>query len=246
MNLQEKTIGIIGFGNFGKVICSYIFPKNKVVLFSNHLDLEMIPKNCSKAESIADLVTKSDIIIPAVPIKKFEEVIKAISKEIRKEQIVIDICSVMEFPAEVMVKNLPASSKILATHPMFGPNSIQRNNNSTKGLKIVMSNISLNKDEYDLFKEYFLNLNLEIIEMSPAKHDELSAKSQFFALLVGQIAQSLNLKKTQIDTPGANAIFDSLSYMGSDREIIEDMITYNRFCAEVHGKTIDLLKGLKI
>jgi prephenate dehydrogenase len=168
-----------------------------------------------------------------------------VSKFISPSKIVVEVCSVMEYPVEIMKKYLPRDSQILSTHPMFGPNSINKNNNSINGLKIVLSNVSLNKEVYNLFKEYFLGLNLEVIEINPTGHDEYSAKSQFFALLIGQIAQDLNLNKTKIDTPGANAIFDALSFMGKDREIIEDMITYNRFCTQIHGQIIEILEGLK-
>lgn len=244
-SIENKTIGVIGFGNFGKVICKYLFPKNKIVVYSNRIDYEELPTNCIKAGSLEELVKKAKIIIPAVPIKKFEDVLKQISSTITENQILMEVCSVMEYPVEVMKKYLPENLKMIATHPMFGPNSIQKNKGSLKEFKIVLSNISLDKNLYDFFKNYFLNLNLNVIELSPEEHDEYSAKSQFFALLIGQVAQDLDLKKTQIDTPGANAVFDSLSFMGKDKEIIEDMITYNKYCAKIHKEIIAVLEGLK-
>ncbi len=244
-SIESKTIGVIGFGNFGKVICKYLFPKNKIAVYSNELNNVNPFNNCKPCGSLKDLVNSADIIIPAIPIKKFEEVIKQISSTIAENQIVMEICSVMEYPVEVMKKYLPENSKMIASHPMFGPNSIQKNKNILNGFKIVLSNISLDKNLYSLFKNYFLNLNLNVVELSPVEHDEYSAKSQFFALLIGQIAQDLHLKKTQIDTPGANAIFDSIPFMGPDREIIEDMITYNKFCSKIHKEIVTVLDGLK-
>ena len=41
-NLETKTIGIIGYGNFGKVICKYLFPQNRIVLYTSQ-SLEEIP-----------------------------------------------------------------------------------------------------------------------------------------------------------------------------------------------------------
>lgn len=243
--LQNKTIGVIGFGNFGKVICKYLFPKNKILVFSNHIESSEFTTNSKKADSLDGLVDESDIIIPAIPIKKFEIVIQNVAKKISREKIIIDICSVMEYPVEVMKKYFPAETPLLATHPMFGPNSIKKNNDSLRNLKIVLSNITLQQNEYELFKDYFKSLNLQLIELTPKLHDEYSARSQFFSLLVGELALNLKLKKTPIDTLGASAIFDAISYMGQDREIIEDMITFNSFSKKIYSEIIKDLKKLE-
>lgn len=243
--IENKIIGVIGYGKFGRVVCEYIFPKNTIIVYSNNLSGVTLAENCSEAKSIEDLVNQSDIIIPAVPIRKFEEVIMNISKNTTLEKIILDVCSVMEYPVNIMTKYLPKNSGILATHPMFGPNSIQKNNNKINGLKIVLSNVSLKESLYNDFKNYFSQLGLQIVSLTPGEHDEYSAKSQFFALLVGELAQNLKLNRTPIDTPGANAIFDSLIFMGMDRKIIEDMIEYNTFCNKIYMEIIKILDGLK-
>jgi len=241
--IQKKTIGVIGFGNFGKVICTHLFPRNKIFILTNNLNSSLLPPNGEGVDNLTDLVMKSDIIIPAIPINKFEEVIRNIAPKM-KDKILLDICSVMEFPVEIMKRILQTDVKMLATHPMFGPSSIKKNNDLINNFKIVISNISLDEKLYQQFKDYFSSISLNVIELNPKEHDEFSAKSQFFALVTGQIAQSLDLKKTQIDTPGANAIFDAMDYIGKDREIIEDMIKYNRFCKKMNLDIISLLEDL--
>src|SRR5579864_5822817 len=73
-DVTNKTIGIIGYGNFGKVICEYLFPKNKLFVYSPHINKKGLPSNLFVSRSIQSLVEVSDIIIPAVPIRKFENV----------------------------------------------------------------------------------------------------------------------------------------------------------------------------
>ena len=63
-------------------------------------------------------------------------------------------------------------------------------------------------------------------------------------MMIGQIAQRMELKHTTIDTPGASAIFDALQFMGPDRHIIEDMLMYNVYCKTVLETMIDTLKNV--
>ena len=81
--------------------------------------------------------------------------------------------------------------------------------------------------------------------MTPQEHDALSASSQFFAMIVGQLADKLGVEPTQIDTPGFAALYTALQYMGPDKHIIEDMITYNRYCKDVLKNMLVTLKELR-
>lgn len=242
--IRTKTIGIIGYGNFGKVVSNYLFPENQCIIYSEHPDGKEFPKQSRIVKNIEEITEKSDIIIPTVPIRNFKEIIKEISISIKPQTVVMDVCSVKEYPVKVMQEILPENIHIIATHPMFGPNSLLKRNYNLKKLPLVLYNVRADKTIYDNIKIYFNNLGINTIEMDPSEHDRLSASSQFFSLLIGEIGKSLQIKHTSIDTPGAEAIINALEYMGADRKIIEDMITYNTYCAEVLDKTISILKRL--
>ena len=51
------------------------------------------------------------------------------------DALVIDVCSVKEYPVRLMKELLPERVSILATHPMFGPDSAAH---ALQGRKIVL------------------------------------------------------------------------------------------------------------
>ena len=240
MDISQKTIGIIGFGNFGKVLVNNIFPNNKIILVTTQ---EITSSEHVTVVKNIEEIKNADIIIPAVPIRNFAETIKKLAAIINPQTIVMDICSVMEYPTKVMQENLP-NNPLIATHPMFGPNSIAKKG-SMKDMNYVLHNISTPSDFYEAFKDYLKTLGVNIIEITPQEHDRLSAKSQFVSLLIGEITQQLQFEKTIIDTPGAEALQHAVSFSGADRHIIEDMLTYNTFCRPILEEFKKVLSSLE-
>ena len=57
-----------------------------------------------------------------VSISSFEEIVKKISSAIHKDQVIMDICSIKEYPVNVMHQYLK-DALVLGTHPVFGPGS---------------------------------------------------------------------------------------------------------------------------
>lgn len=244
MTIQDKTIGVIGYGNFGKVICHQLFPDNKIIVFTSSTTTSAFPR-ISFTQHFSEVAAKSDIIIPAVPTRAFAVVLDEIIPFLRPGSLILDVCSVKEYPVHILEKKVPNTVCAIASHPMFGPNSLLKKNNKIKNLKIVLHNISAPDTLFQSLCDYFARLGLILIHMDPTTHDTLAAKSQFFSLLVGEAAQQIRIKHTSIDTPAAEIIIDTLPYMGADRKIIEDMITYNRFCKPVLSQLVHLLQQLQ-
>lgn len=241
MDISQKTIGIVGYGNFGKVIAHHLFPQNKIVIYTTqHIEPT---GRISIATSYETVTQVADIIIPAVPIRHFEQTIKKLAETIKPQTVVMDICSVKEYPTRIMQQHL-SKNPLIASHPMFGPNSIAKKG-SIAHMKFVLHNISTDISLYEKLKIYFQQLGVNIVEITPGEHDQLASKSQFFTLLIGEVSQQMKLTQTIIDTPGTTALLDALEFSGADRHIIEDMITYNRFCKPLLQKSILALQELE-
>jgi arogenate dehydrogenase (NADP+) len=144
-----------------------------------------------------------------------------------------------------MKRYLPYGTQIIASHPMFGPDAIKNNANQLKGLTIVIDTINCKKKLGEEIKSYFRNLGIRVIEMTADQHDRLSAQSQFFSFTINYIAQTMKLKKTQIDTPKATKIFNALSSVTADTYIIKDMIKYNKYCFAFLEKMEQIIDDLK-
>ena len=70
-------IGIIGFGRFGKLITRHLSEDNKVYVHSRSGKNDEI-KKANGIPATLEEVCKKDIIIPCVPISKFEYILKKI------------------------------------------------------------------------------------------------------------------------------------------------------------------------
>ncbi|MEM7462255.1 MAG: prephenate dehydrogenase, partial [Pseudomonadota bacterium] len=117
-----KSIGILGFGAFGRLVAEYLHPYFEItvsdpqILPGDHLEHGM------HVGSPAD-VAKADLVILAVPIEVLASSIRELRPHLRPGAIVADVTSVKVEPVKVMKELLPADVEIVGTHPLFGPQS---------------------------------------------------------------------------------------------------------------------------
>ncbi|MBI2442945.1 MAG: prephenate dehydrogenase/arogenate dehydrogenase family protein [Candidatus Levybacteria bacterium] len=245
---KNTTIAIIGFGRFGQLLVKVLLKHSKANLtLVTSKKTTLSHKNLAVA-SIKKL-READVIIPCVPISSFESVIKQIAPLIKKGAVIVDVCSVKILPVQIMKKHLPNSVQIIASHPMFGPDSF-RIKKSLQGLRLVLGNITAKKSVYLQTRSFFKNLGLTIIELSPAQHDKYMAHTLGYSYLVGKIAQKMGIKKTPIDTYDFELLLEHVGIVKSDSDqLFLDMQTKNPFAKDVQAKyqqtTVNLLKEIE-
>ena len=233
---QPKKVLIIGFGRMGKLLVKTFLNKTKALVF-----VLSRKKRISKQKRLCFLnnwrnLPKVDLIIPCVPISVFEKCVKKINKNIKSACICLDVCSVKVYPVKIMKKLLPKYIKIIASHPMFGPDSYKINR-GLKNLKIVLNNTTANKKDYQSLKRFFKSLGLKIIEINPEKHDLYMANSLGFSYLVGKINNLLNIKKTSIDTYDFELLLEQAKIVACDSDqLFLDMQKYNPFAKKIRNK----------
>ena len=156
-------IGIIGYGRFGQLTARYLSQDTDVFVCGRR---EIAIDDDLPRVYPTDLkeVCGQKIVIPAVPISSFQEMLRQIAPLLKPESLVIDVCSVKTLPAQWMEAILPDSVSILATHPMFGPDSAAR---SLQGMKIALCRVRIDDEPYTQIKSYLISLGLEVIEHSP-------------------------------------------------------------------------------
>lgn len=185
--MKEKTLGIIGYGRFGKLMHKYLKEDFEIRTYDKNIKEKNTEENLKK-------ITQSDIVVIAVPISEIEDTLKKIKKHIKQKTLFIDVCSVKEHPAKLMKKYLPKNVEILATHPMFGPDSAKT---TLKKRKIVICPINITSKTLNKTKKYLREKGLEIIEMTPKEHDEITAKTQLLAHYISRTLIELNIKKNK-------------------------------------------------
>lgn len=219
---MQNKISIIGFGRFGKVLADLLHDTCDIDVYDNQPD-----KNIHYVNYV-DLATacKNDTIFIAVPIRQFESIIKQIAPLLNKSSAVIDTCSVKVFPVEVMQRELPENIDIIATHPMFGPDSYQAN----APLKIMMHTTRNQHNHYQAWKNLFAQKNIDVIEITPDQHDKIAAYSQGVTHFVGRTLQAINAKPSNIDTLGYTKLLSVMEQTCNDSiELFEDLIQYNPY-----------------
>ena len=112
-----SKIGIIGFGRFGKILAEILSTQNEIFIHDSNI-IKGDYQNLSLLEII-----KCEILFIAVPIREFKYVIKALREFNLQNTTIVDVCSVKLHPVQVMQEYLPKNTGIIATHPMFGPDS---------------------------------------------------------------------------------------------------------------------------
>lgn len=242
MNDFVKSVGIIGHGQFGELLVE-IFqkysPTTLVKCFSRTNKIDQ--------KKFFDLqeVVNSDLIIPAVSIRAFEEVIKQISPIIKKDSIVMDVTSVKLFPKSVMLASLPKSVKIICSHPMFGPGTYKYTNNSLKNLNWVFENVRSEESLYNSIIEFFKNLELNVVEMDAENHDKITAKSQFLTQVISLTFKGIDFRTSPIDTKSATLVTDLMEIVKADKELTKDMYRFNPYAKEELQNFVDSFNNVK-
>ena len=215
-----NRVSIIGFGRFGAMLHSLLSKGFEVDVF----DKNSIDNSDVNEVSLEDALGNETIFI-AVPIRDFENLVKDITKKISSGKTVIDVCSVKVFPKKVMLDNLSNETDIIATHPLFGPDSLK-----DSGSVMTMESVRNTFGRYDFWKNYFESQNILIEEITAEEHDMMAARSQGLTHFVGRVIDDFGTNQTRIDTEGYKALHKLVNQTCNDTwELFEDIQNFNPF-----------------
>ena len=206
-------IGIIGLGRFGKLVSHYLSQDLEVFVCSRSCKSSEIARTGARAASL-ETVCQQDIVIPCVPISTFRENLKSIAPLLKPKALVIDVCSVKEYPVKWMTEYLPDPVSILATHPMFGPDSAA---DSLQDRKICLCRVRVPEKQYNRIKTYLTSKGLIVIEATAREHDEQIATSLSLTHFVGRSLSEFGAKNLDIDTDGYKRLLHILGVVQNDK-----------------------------
>ena len=215
-----NKVSIIGFGRFGAMLHALLTKGFEVDVYDkNPID------NSEVNEVSLEEALKNDTIFIAVPIRDFEDLVIDISTRIQSGKTIIDVCSVKVFPKKVMIDNLPEKIDIIATHPLFGPDSLK-----DSGSVMTMEAVKDSFERYNFWKNYFESQNIIIEEISADDHDMMAARSQGLTHFVGRVIDDFGTNQTRIDTEGYKALHKLVNQTCNDSwDLFEDIQNYNPY-----------------
>lgn len=224
-----NTVGIMGFGRFGKILAKILEKGFQIRVFD---PLDQISFSGVEFVDLDTLLTES-VIFVAVPIRAFETVITGIAPKLGKNTTIIDVCSVKIHPVEVMKKHLPESTGIIATHPLFGPDSYT----SGGTLKMIMNATRDTHGQFNFWSQYFSGQGIKIITLDPETHDRLAAQTQGVTHFLGRTLKAYGIHKTALDTQGFRDLLDLVDQTCNDTwELYSDLQRYNPYTRAVVQK----------
>jgi prephenate dehydrogenase len=219
-------IGIIGFGRFGKLTAGYLAEDFDVFVY-NRTDKSGAIKKCGARIASLKTVCRQKIVILCVPISTLKEVLVEIGPLLDKDSVVVDVCSVKVYPTEWMKASLPETVSILATHPIFGPDSAA---DSLKDRKIFLSPIRISNKQYQKIKTYLASKELVLIESTPQEHDEQIAVSLALTHYIGRALSEFGAAPLDIDSEGYKRLLHILEVVKHDTwQLFYDMHRYNPY-----------------
>lgn len=235
-------LGIIGFGRLGALLTRYLAQDFDTFVFEPRAGFSDAITACGATCADLATVAAQDMVLPLVPISQLEQVLQTISPYLKKGAIVADCCSVKIKPVEAMLKHLPETVSILATHPMFGPDSAA---DTLFGSKLVVCPVRIPDAVYQPIKIYLEKHGLKLIETTPEAHDEQISRSLFLAHFIGRALIELDATPLEIDTKGYRRLMKILLTVENDSwQLFEDMYQHNPYAEATRADFLSALNTL--
>ncbi len=224
-----KTLGLIGFGQFGQLAARVL---------KDHFDVLTADAGDGAAKAAAELgvgfgsveqAAAREIVIVAVPVRVMRAVFSQIAPHLIPGALVIDVGSVKMLPAAWMAEILPDHVDLVATHPLFGPQSAK---NGLAGLRLVVCPIR--GERADKVAAFGRSLGLTVTVTSAEEHDREMAYVQALTHLIGRSLVNLNIPDEQLKTPSYQHLLELCGLIGSDTfELFTAIQTQNPFASEI-------------
>ena len=234
--MQRKTelkIGIFGQGAFGSFI--------KEVFAKGLPNINLYSYDSQKhSKTSLNNVLGCDIIVLAVPFSAYPHLLKMLSSHIKKETVIMDICSVKLAPKEYLLQYLPGHEQFLITHPLFGPQSIK--NHDIRDATLIVTDV-IGQKSRDFLSMIEKNLQPHIVTISADEHDKVMAQVHALTFFVAKGLGGLNLQDIPFRTPSYKMITDMVKFdTVHTAELYDTIQKANPYAASIREKFIDSLR----
>lgn len=230
-------IGIVGQGGFGTFLRSLMPADCQVITYDS------APKLGASASTTLDEVLDVDVLIPAIPLSSYNDFFSQIADKLRPETLVIDVCSVKTVPERRIEELLPNHSRVLMTHPLFGPQSAAR---STRGHALIVTRQQAEDELAAAILRYCeQTLGLTVTHMTAEEHDRTMAQVHALTFFAAHGLASMPENKVQFMTPSYQKVLDLVALdQTHSQELFRTIQLGNPFAQEVREQLIDSLVSI--
>lgn len=243
--MQSPSVGIIGFGRFGRALAGLISETgagSRVRAFDTVA--ENVPDNI-RAASLEDLCRSSDILIVATPVDCMERVLKDMQPYlVPHRHIVIDVASVKVLPKKYMTAVLGATVPWVCTHPMFGPSNLSL---GIRPLNVAVCPNAWHPKATRKISEFFQKMDCNVVEKEAEWHDKFMADTHGLTFFVakGLFEMGMDMSKWQLAPPSAQSLACTTELVRVDAShLFTPVHTSNPFSADARKKFINALVAI--
>ncbi len=224
-----KSLSIVGFGQFGRLAARTLKTHFDVLVTDPSPEAEAAARDLGVAFGSLKDAAARDVVVVAVPVVAMRQVFAALAPDLRSGALVVDVGSVKMLPVQWMSEALPAHVDIVATHPLFGPQSAK---DSLEGLRFVVCPVR--GARHEAVAAYGRSLGLTVTVTTPEEHDREMAYVQALTHLIGRSLVNLGIPDEQLKTPSYQHLLELCALIGADTfELFTAIQTQNPFAAEV-------------
>ncbi len=227
--MRPRSIGVIGYGQFGRFLeelAHTYLPGVGVRVFSRRAALDG-----TRFFSFEE-VCAADVVVIATAIREFEETLLNVFPLMREDATLVEVSTVKEHPVRLLARHA-LGKRYVATHPMFGPYSFEKQGRSLAGLRLVVAEHTLPKETYEAALAFLRGLSLSVLEMSPEEHDKRLAETLFLTHYLAQSVNAGGFTRTDIDTLSFGYLMDAVESVREDTALFRDVYAFNPHCKEV-------------
>jgi prephenate dehydrogenase len=233
-------IGLIGYGAFGNFLANVLVKYGNVYVYSKRDIAKTLPNRI--IQSSLEEVAACKVIIIASSLSEMPSICEQLSRLVKLESVVMDVCSVKIKPVEIMKKHLSGKCQLVATHPLFGPQTVKGTNIAGQKIVVYPIEISNYKQITTLLRDF---LRLEIIEMDPDEHDRQMAYVHALTFFVGRGLLKLELPYTTLGTGYYQKMLDLVEVEQSHSiELFKTIEKGNPYAENVRAKFIKILQKI--
>jgi prephenate dehydrogenase len=238
---QNLTVGIIGFGAFGQLIARHIRPYFRLCAYDTAPGLQFAAQSSGVALTSLEVAASCPVVVLATPVGRLQEIVDAAAPHIRPGTLVLDVGSVKLRPAEIMQRGLPEHAEIVATHPLFGPQSAR---DGIAGLKIAVCPIR-GRGGFRLaaFLRQWLRLN--VIMTTPEEHDREAATVQGLTHLIAKVLVQMEPLPKRLTTKSFDRLLEAVDMVRHDApEVFQAIERTNPYAPGVRRRFFELASAL--
>jgi len=220
------TIGLVGYGRFGRLVARYLSRYASVLVYDNRPAVLAARRGRVWRASLPKVASQS-VVVLAVPMSALRLTLRSIRRYVRPGALVIDVCTLKMKPIQWMRASLPSSVNILGMHPLFGPDS---DRGTLRGQRIVLCPARIPRPLLLRVRRLLRARGLKVTLMTPAQHDRMIAETIMLTHYVGRFVHYAGIPRWRHITPSYVNLLSVVDVATNDSlQLLRDIWQYNPY-----------------